>query len=102
MNIGSLYTVKAYRWLLFPSLETAMIRIGQVSSFTFSNSLAANREAAWVSEHLNCNVTCVSSGSYIIFLEEDGRYKKVLTSDGRIGWTWINKNDDNCFQELKS
>jgi hypothetical protein len=101
MNIGSLYKVKKYFWLLFPLLETA----AAVAAPDFLGPAAADASvAAWYSKRFNCEVTDFSLDSYIVFLEEeeDGVFKKVLTSDGLVGWTWFIEHYNDCFEEVKS
>ena len=88
MNIGNLYKVKKWSWLLAPTKETV-------------ESLAAHDAAvAYWSKQLNCEVTYFSPDSIVVFLEEDGKLKKVLTSDGKIGWTWFTEEYNEYFEEL--
>jgi hypothetical protein len=95
MNIGSFYTVKEYFWLLFPTKETA-------DTLSLAAAPAARPAvAAWYSKRYNCEVTYFLLDSYIVFLEEDGVFKKVLTSDGRIGWTVFSASYNHCFEEVK-
>jgi len=99
MNIGSLYTVKKFFWLRFPTKKIAVERM----EFLIPDaSLKTGPAAAWYSKRYNCEVTYFSPNEYIVFLEEEGELKKVLTSDGKIGWTWINKIYNNCFEEVKT
>ena len=105
MNIGNLYLSKKFCWLLFPTKEKADRNalddlLGHNASFT--DNVRAAVVAGFCSKRLNCQVTCFSSDSYIVFLEENGIYKKVLTSDGRIGWIWFIKSYNNCFEEVKT
>jgi len=97
MNIGSLYKVKQYLWLLFPTKETAAFVIGtdDVIAAGISSS------AAYWSKRFNCEVTDFPLDSIVVFLEEDGVFKKVLTSDGLVGWTWFNESYNDCFEEVK-
>ena len=94
MKIGSLYLVKDYFWLLFPTKETA-------ARSPYTDSDAPIGVGYW-SRVLNCEVTYFSPDSIIVFLEEDGEYKKFLTSDGRIGWTWFGENYNDSFEEMKA
>ena len=103
MNIGSLYLVKNWSWLLFPTKETALVeghrrRVGASGHL----ELLAAVNSAWYSKCYSCNVTYFSPDSIVVFLEEDGLFKKVLTSDGLVGWTWFNENYNHCFEEVKS
>ena len=92
MNIGSLYKVKKWSWLLFPTKETA----------SEAPSSACAAEAAWYSKSYNCEVTYFSPDSIVVFLEEDGFLKKVLTSEGLVGWTWFNEIYNDYFEEMKA
>ena len=101
MNIGSLYKVKEYFWFLFPTKETALdgvgVRLGGPTALEIIRS-----DAAWYSKRFNCEVTYFSPDSIVVFLEEDGKLKKVLTSDGLVGWTWFTKNYNDYFEEVKT
>jgi hypothetical protein len=95
MNIGSLYRVNKWHWLLFSSKQLA----------TGTTVVATTEQAVgivtWYSRNYKENVTYFSPESYIVLLEEDENFKKVLTSDGLIGWTWFIEHND-CFEEVKS
>ena len=96
MNIGSLYTVKKWFWLLFPTKETSHAEAHH----------GADREsvafyANWLSKELKCEVTYFSPDSYIVLLEEDGKFKNLLTSDGKLGWTWCDERYNSSFEEVK-
>jgi hypothetical protein len=88
MNVGKHYEIKKYFWLLYPSKEIAVA--------------AAVIAAAYWSKQYNCEVTYFSPESFIVFLQEDGKLKKVLTSDGRIGWTWFDEDYISYFEEVKT
>ena len=94
MNIGSLYTVKNLFWLLHPTKEIAALGPPMYS--------AAAPAAAYWSKQFNCDVTYFSPDSIVVFLEEDGKLKRVLTSDGRVGWTWFDESYNDCFEEVSS
>jgi len=111
MNIGNLYTVKKYFWLLFPTKETAAAigtRLVEVIFHLDANAATAGAlvvvadAAAWYSKRYNCEVTYFPLDSIVVFLEEDGKLKKVLTSEGLIGWTWFDESYNDCFEEVKS
>ena len=97
MNIGSLHIVKKYFWLMFPTKETAAPKAASVAALA-----AGAGVAAWYSKVYNCEVTYFSPESYILFLEEDEKFKKVLTSEGLIGWTWFDENYNDCFEEVET
>lgn len=100
LNIGSLYKVKQYFWSLFPTKETAALCDASFA-LTYNLSFAASAADYW-SRKYNCEVTYFSPDSIIVFLEEDGELKKVLTSEGRIGWIWFKEKYNNSFEEVKS
>ena len=95
MNTGSLYQVKNRFWLLFPTMKTAQI---------YSNYRTSDQAKLVTRRYFkenNLNVTYFSPDSYIVFLEDIGNYKKVLTSEGLIGWTWFDENYNEYFEEVK-
>ena len=92
MNIGSLYRVKKYFWLLFPTKE--------IAAAATAAAVATAWAAAYWSGQLNCEVTYFSQEMLIVFLQENGIYKKVLTSDGKIGWTGFDESYNECFEEV--
>jgi hypothetical protein len=100
MNIGSLYTVKKYFWLIFPTKEIATDAAPAAAPLL--GHAAAVIAAAYWSKQYNCEVTYFSPESFIVFLQEDGKLKKVLTSDGRIGWTWFDEDYISYFEEVKT
>ena len=101
MKIGSLYKVKKFHWLLFPTKETVASRWKRTRKSAIELARLAAATAGCWSRHCNCEVTYFSPDSIIVLLEEDGIHKKVLTSDGRIGWTWLDASHNNCFEEVK-
>ena len=100
MNIGNLYTVKKWFWLLFPTKETADAMAND--DILDSAAVSTDTFASWWSKTFNFEVTCFSPDSIVVFLEEDGIYKKFLTTDGKIGWTWFNENYNDSFEEMKT
>jgi hypothetical protein len=89
MKIGKLYQVKEYFWFLYPSKDIA-------------TAAAAVIAAAYWSKQYNCEVTYFSPDSYIVFLEEDTKFKKVLTSTGKLGWVWFDESYNHCFEEVSA
>ena len=102
MNIGSLYQVKERFWLLFPTKEIVTRRAPADSITGYCHNENAVWYAASYSTKYNCNVTWFSPESFVVFIEEDGKFKKVLTSEGLIGWTQFNEAWLGCFEEVKS
>lgn len=83
MNIGKMYELKAKYWFIF-----------------FSKELAAIGTDEGITLPLKDNVTAFRKNSFVIFLEEDGDLKKLLTSDGMIGWAIIYDQYLGCFEEV--
>ena len=98
MKIGSLYTVKKCFWLLFPSKEIAAAK----AFVTMIRPPPSATDVAYWSKRYNCEVIYFPLDSIVVFLEEDGEFKKFLTSDGRIGWTLIDEEYNNYFEEMKA
>jgi hypothetical protein len=100
MNIGNLYTVKKWFWLLFPTKEIA----AAYTEATSERSSASYHQpaASYWSKRFNREVVCFPPDSIVVFLEEDGKLKKVLTSDGLVGWTWFTENYNDCFEILET
>ena len=101
MKIGNLYLVKGYCWLLFPSKETAAITIA-AEIVAAAHAVAVAATAVYYSRRLNCEVNYFSPDSYVVFFEEDGPLKRVLTADGKIGWTFLIDDYNDCFEEVNA
>ena len=105
MNIGSLYQVKKYFWLLFPTKEIISTVGAGMSVVVSVHALGAADYAAWYSRKYNCNVSWFPPDSFVVCLEEDGKLKKFLTSEGLIGWTRFGEhksyNESFDFEEVK-
>ena len=103
MNIGSLYTVKKFFWLLF-STKAVATAAADASAMSTKHISATDLKATadYWSKYYNCEITYFSPDSIIIFLEEEGKYKKVLTSEGKIGWSLFSDHYNDCFEELKA
>ena len=95
MYLGKLYKVKKYFWLMFPTKQTA----------TAARSAPVAAHAASLAPFADALTPAAASyfspDSYIVSLEEDGVYKNVLTSDGKIGWTWFIESYNDCFEEVE-
>ena len=100
MNIGSLYQVKKNSWLLFSTKETTAI-LGDYHSSGFADNEEVSATAAGYSRAYDLNVTWFSPESFVVCLEEDGKFKKLLTSEGLIGWIYFGERDNEYFEEIK-
>ena len=94
MNIGSLYQVKNRFWLLFPTRKTTGIA-------PLDKALLAKQVTRYYIKECNLNVSWFSPDSFVFCLKEDVDYKKVLTSEGLIGWIWVGEENNECFEEVK-
>ena len=102
MKIGSLYLVKKYYWFLFSSKETAdLVAPGAYGVHRPAADHVARLADYW-SKRFNCAVTYLSDKDLIVFLEKDGKFKKVLTTDGKIGWIIFTDRYNDCFEEVKN
>ena len=99
MNVGSLYKVKQFFWLLFPTKDDAAAPTAVAAAD--SAATGSPGDATFWSKRYKCNVTYFSPDSYIVLLEEDGKFKKLLTSDGKLGWTWCDERYNSSFEEVK-
>ena len=104
MNTGSLYQVIWGYWLLFPSKEiiNTIIKDECYALIEPAVALDAPHYAAWYSTKYSCNVSWFSHGSFVVCLEKDGKFKKLLTSEGLIGWIRFGKGYNESFEEVKS
>jgi hypothetical protein len=100
MNIGKLYKVKKYFWLMFPTKQTVAAAHAAAAAAAAYHTVPENTASYW-SKQLNCEVTYFSPDSYIVYFEEDGVYKNVLTSEGKIGWTWFGESYNDSFEEVE-
>ena len=98
MKIGSLYTVKKYFWLLFLIKDVVFAAVDNGFNTLYEVELWAD----YWSRQLKCEVTYFSPETLVVFLEENGKHKKVLTSDGRIGWVCFDERYNDCFEEVLS
>lgn len=99
MNIGSLYKVNRYYWLLYYSKEitTKLYSFAELSN----ESDIADRNSAFWSNLYDCEITYFSPETIFMLLEEDGNVKKILTKEGKIGWIGFNENFLSSFEEMK-
>ena len=105
MNVGKLYEVKKCFWLCFPTRESLTKRLSRHGAWppTAYNTVdSVEHGAAYWSFELDCGVSYVAPESFIICLEEDKDFRKFLTADGHIGWTWFEDAYINCFAEVNS
>ena len=93
MQIGELYFVKEYFWLLFPTKELA-------SRANRGTAEEAGLDAKILSERYKCNVSFFEPKTYVVLLEEAERFYKLLDSNGNIGWIYCHDFSKN-FELVK-
>ena len=102
MQVGKLYQVKQYFWLLYPSKEIA----AHAAALRFADLTAAAGPVAadYWSIYFNCNVTYISPKDIFCLIEKDGKYLKVLTTNGELGWIKYPQGQEwtkGCIEEVK-
>ena len=102
MRVGSLYNIKRYHWILFPSKDTIeTIKRSPGISPTLSARGAVDL-ANWYRRRKLADAATVEGGkgSYFLLLEEDGPLKKVLTPAGLVGWICVTGEYATNFEEV--
>jgi len=117
MNIGKLYQVKKYYWFLYPSKDVAAhVATLRDPDFNVADSFAAipttapiatavvatAATARYCSKYFNCNVNVsyISPKSIFVFLEQDEKVIKVLTTNGEVGWIYLAELYKNDIEEI--
>ena len=101
MNIGGLYEIKKWYWLLFPSKDMAADASADVA--TPYDGVATGYAGYW-SREFNCNVSFVPQNSIFVLLEQHGKFCKVLSTDGQLGWIIYPENEvwaKDCFEQVE-
>ena len=116
MNVGKLYQVKKYYWFLYPSKDVAahaaslrdpdfdvthaFAAIATTDPATAAAATAAT--ARYCSKYFNCNVNVsyISPKSIFVFLEQDEKVIKVLTTNGEVGWIYLTELYKNDIEEM--
>ena len=102
VKIGSLYSIKKFYWLVQDEAQArrnmseernriSARRGPPVAQSSAVDASTVDGEAIIhaVEKHLPGAVSnWIKPGDYVVFLEEDGGLKKVLTPSGRCGWIW--------------
>ena len=80
MNVGKLYQVKKYFWLLYPSKDIAALVAAVYADLG---------DAAYYSKKYNCKVSYISPNSIFCLLEQNGKFCKILSTNGELGWIYL-------------
>ena len=99
MQVGKLYQVKEYFWMLFPSKENAHDAPDAPHALR-PVAVVAYYSDYW-SKQLNCNVSYIPQNSIFCLLEENGNYLKVLSTTGELGWIIMDDWAKACIEEVK-
>jgi len=78
IQIGELYFVKELFWFLYPTKE--------MTATSHAWATKAYQDAKWWSERYKCNVPVAEENTYVVLLEADEDYCKLLDCNGNIGW----------------
>jgi hypothetical protein len=90
MNVGKLYQVKKYYWMLYPLKDKAAAAVSAAVAATAAAVAAtAAAAAAYYSEKYNCYVSYISPNSIFVFLEKDEKVIKILSTNGEVGWIYL-------------
>jgi hypothetical protein len=100
MNVGKLYQVKKFYWMLYPSKDVAAHADAHTAGALSSDASIAAAAAAYYGPYFNCIVSYISSGSIFVFLEQDGKCCKVLSDEGNIGWIYLAELYKNYIEEM--
>jgi hypothetical protein len=95
MEVGKLYQIKNYHWMLYPSKDTAAV------AFAAGGALAAVAAVYW-SRELGCSVSYMSPKDMFMLLEKDGIFCKVLSTEGQVGWILLSDWSKKYIEEVKA
>ena len=105
MNIGKLYQIKQYFWMLYPSRDIAVDiqRPTHGSDPDAEGVRSVTQAAAYWSQHFDCNTSYLSPETIFFPVEVNGNYVKVISTEG-IGWMVYPDNESwtkGCIEEVK-
>ena len=93
MNVGKLYEIKKYFWLLYPSKDIAAAAARFTPTITYASltspAAQALTRAAYLSNRFKCNVSYIEPNSIFCLLEKDGKFIKILSTNGELGWFYL-------------
>ena len=98
-NIGKMYQVKKWYWLLFPN-KTLTSPSHAGSGGAGISAALVDATAAYYSKEYNCNVSYVFPNSIFCLLEKDGIYYKVITANGELGWFYLSDFYKDIIEEV--
>ena len=98
MNIGKLYEIKEYFWLLYPSKEIAYAADDATAGRATLVHATAMATAAYYRKRFKCNVSYIEPNSIFMLLDQDGEYIKILSTNGELGWIYL---ADWCKKDIE-
>ena len=101
MIIGKLYQVKKLFWYLYPSKEIVLTAADEEPAAWLVGAAVAT---AYLSKKYNGNIAYICPNDMFCLLEEDGKYLKVLTTTGELGWMIYPENENwakGTIEEVK-
>ena len=96
MEVGKLYKTKKYYWMLYPTKDIA------AAAPIATTAAAAVVAARYWSKRLNCNVSYLNPNSIFCSLEQDGKFCRILSTEGNIGWIYLPGWCKKDIEEVKA
>ena len=99
MNVGNLYEIKKYFWLLYPSKDIAAAAARFTPTTLVPDLVAAQAltRAAYYSNRFKCNVSYIEPSIFVL-LDQDEKFIKVLSTNGELGWIYL---ADLCKDDIE-
>lgn len=89
-KIGGMYLINSNSWVVYPSKDLAA-KCRNFDLATWNQFMAEF-----------CHKTRLAiKGSYVVLIEEDGNYKKILTMCGIVGWISLHESGSKDFHLVK-
>jgi hypothetical protein len=103
MEVGKLYQFNRYYWMLYPSKDTAATS-PDAPAATAPHPTAAELDAYadYWSRELGCSVSYMSPNSLFMLLEQSGKFCKILSTEGMVGWIILDLWCKDDIVEVKS
>jgi hypothetical protein len=99
-----LYQITKYYWYLYPSKDIATEALKAADLDHAERQGPAKATAACWSKVLKCKVLYLEQSTMFMLLEQDGKYCKVLSTNGDRGWIIYLRNEvwsKGCIEEVK-
>ena len=100
MNIGKLYQVKKFYWMIYPSKDVAAHAAVTATAAVAPAAAVARLFSARYSERVNCNVSYIFPNNIFVLLEQDGEFIKILSANGEVGWIYLAELYKDDIEEI--